>query len=285
MLVAVSTYSFEQKRKTGEISQLDCVKKAKELGFDGIEFVDILPHDGSDRLSYAKRLRAACEEAGLTITNYTIAADLLNGCEGDMEAEIKRICNEVDLAVVLGAVSMRHDATWGSDLPFEETLPRLIEGCRRVTEYAQAKGVRTMVENHGYYCQEAARVKALVDGVNHSNFGHLVDMGNFMCADQASDEAVKISVPHAFYAHAKDFVLVEEQDRTDDCFPTRGGRLIRGTVVGRGVIPVKECVRIFKDAGYQGNFALEFEGPEDAYEALAEGLSFLRNCLRECGLN
>lgn len=277
MLFSVSTYSFEQKRKAGIISQLDCVKKAKELGFDGIEFVDILPHDGSDRTSYAKRLRAACEEEGLVITSYTIAADLLNGCDGDMDAEIERVCGEVDMAALLGATQMRHDATWGSDRSFEEVLPRLIEGCRRITEYAETKGVRTMVENHGYYCQESARVKALVDGVGHANFGHLVDMGNFICVDEDSADAVSVSAPNAFYAHAKDFVLVDEADKTDDCFQTRGGRWIRGTVVGRGVIPVRECMDRLKQSGYQGNLALEFEGPEDAYEALAEGLAFLRS--------
>jgi hypothetical protein len=40
-----------------------------------------------------------------------------------------------------------------------------------VTEFAAGLGVRTMIENHGYYMQDSERVKRLVEAVGHPNFG------------------------------------------------------------------------------------------------------------------
>lgn len=113
MKTAVSSYSFSRLLQAGAMTQLDCVQKAAEMGFDAIEFVDILPHDGSAPEEYAGRLGEACKRAGLAVSNYTVGADFLTGSAGDLQAEVKRVCGQVDLAACLGAASMRHDATGG----------------------------------------------------------------------------------------------------------------------------------------------------------------------------
>ena len=41
MKTSVSSYSFSQYIREGKLTQLDCVAKAKEMGFDGIEFTDL----------------------------------------------------------------------------------------------------------------------------------------------------------------------------------------------------------------------------------------------------
>ena len=47
MKTCVSSYSFSKLMKKGELNQLTAMKKAKELGFDAMEFSGMLPHDGS----------------------------------------------------------------------------------------------------------------------------------------------------------------------------------------------------------------------------------------------
>ena len=49
------------------------------------------------------------------------------------------------------------------------------------------------------------------------------------------------------------------------------------TVVGHGVVPVRECVKTLREAGYDGWLSLEFEGMEDNLPALRAGLSYLRS--------
>ena len=43
MKLAVSSYSFQQYLQDGRLTQLSCIAKAKELGFDAIEFTDLEP--------------------------------------------------------------------------------------------------------------------------------------------------------------------------------------------------------------------------------------------------
>ena len=287
MKVSVSTYSFQRLLSAGEITQFECVAKAAEMGFDAIEFVDILPHDGSSREEYAKKLRAECERLGLAISNYTVSADFINGCDGDLEKEIKRVKGEIDIAAILGAPGVRHDATWGFGngryQGLDKVLPRLAEGCRRVTEYAATLGIRTMVENHGLFCQDSRRVEKLVLAVDHENFGLLCDMGNFLCVDEDPTQAISRTAPYAFYAHAKDFLVKSGSGPNPGkgFFKTRGGNYLRGTIVGHGAVPVRQCISILKAAGYDGMVATEFEGMEDVLEGIPIGLENLRRYIGE----
>lgn len=287
MKVSVSSYSFQRLFSNGSLTQMDCIAKTKEMGADAIEFVDILPHDGSSREEYAQKLREECDRVELAISNYTVAADFLHGSDGDLDAEVERVKKEIDIAAILGAAGVRHDATWGfapgEYQSFESVLPRLAEGCRRVTEYAQTKGIRTMVENHGFFCQDSDRVEKLAQAVNHPNFGLLCDMGNFLCVDEDPVHAISRTAPYAFYAHAKDFLVKSGSGPNPGkgFFSTRGGNYLRGTIIGHGAVPVRQCLSILKSAGYDGAVAIEFEGMEDVLEGISIGIENFRRYMNE----
>lgn len=284
MKISVSSYSFQRMLENGQINQLECIAKAKELGFEGIEFVGIRPHDGSSQEEYAEKLKNECARLGMTITNYTFGADFLNGCVGDTMAEIERVKGEIDIAEILGATSVRHDATSGyrqgerGYRGFDDALPILADACRRVTEYAQSKGIKTMVENHGSFSQDSDRIEKLVNAVGHENFGWLVDMGNFLCVDENPVTAVGRAAPYAFYAHAKDFHVKSGSlpSPGEGFFKSRGGNYLRGAIIGHGDVPVMQCLSALKRAGYDGFIAIEFEGLEDNFTGLAIGAANLK---------
>lgn len=291
MKTAVSSYSFSQAIRDGRLTLKECIGKAKELGFDAIEFVDFnvnttIP-EGMTIEEYAKDLRAECDRVGIAVTNYTIGADFQNN---DVETEVERVKGQVDIAAILGATGMRHDATWGKKpenpyQSFDSLIPRLVSGIRPVTEYAASKGIKTMVENHGFFAQDALRVEKLINAVNHPNFGWLVDMGNFTCADENPAISVGIAAPYAFYAHAKDFIIkpADGPNPGQFFFRSRNGNYLRGTIVGQGNVPVKHCLIALKNAGYDGYVAIEFEGMEDCILALQAGNENLKRYISEIG--
>lgn len=289
MKIALSTYSMDALLHSGVLNQFTCIAKAKEMGFDAIEFVGLAPHDGSTPAEYAQKLKAECERLGMEISNYTVGADLLNGSNGDLDAEVARVCGEVDLAVLLGAKSIRHDATIGYPREtrgyqgFDNVLPRLADGVRRITEYAAGKGIRTMVENHGYFAQDSDRVEKLVNTVAHKNFGLLCDMGNFLCAGEDPRSAYARVAPYAFYAHAKDFHVKSgmEPNPGEGFFRTRKGDYIRGAIIGHGNVPIKQCLTILHDSGYDGYIGIEFEGMEENEKGVRVGLQNLRRYVEE----
>ena len=280
MKYSVSSYSYSQLTSSGEYTEKQLIGLAKEMGFDGIEFAEIHAPEGADKLAYAEELRAEAEKQEIAIVAYCIGANLL----GDTDAEIERLKGEVDVAAALGVPVMRHDATGGYDKEtrsqrgFHNALPTIVRGYREVTEYAKTKGVRTCIENHGFFCQDSCRIEAIINGVADDNFGALVDIGNFMCADEDPAVAVGNVAPYAFHVHAKDFHFKKGTEFVpgEGFFMTRGGNYLRGAIIGHGAVPVQQCLRLLKKAGYDGYVTVEFEGVENAKTGVSWGLNTLK---------
>ena len=265
MQVSVSSYSFKM-----DSTPVERLCLAKELGFAAIEFTDM-------DIRTAARLREESERLDFPIICYTVGADFLQA--GSIEAEAERLYKQVDIAQALGAHLMRHDVSRGfqplraAHSSFSEAIPLLAHGCRMVTEYAAEKSVITMVENHGFFCQDSERVAALVGAVSHPNFGALVDIGNFLCADEDPAKATGNIAALALHVHAKDFHVKSGagDNPGKGWFRSRGGNYLRGSIIGHGNVPVRQCLGNLKRAGYNGYVSIEFEGMEDCVEALKIG--------------
>lgn len=284
MKFSVSTYSLSGLVGANGVTEKDLIKIAKEIGFEGIEFAEIHTPENQDKIEYAKELNEECKKHGIIPVQYSIGADFIYGSDGDIEKEIDRLKYEVDVAAALGVTGMRHDCTGGfrdedaKTKGFNEALPFVIKGCKAVTEYAKTKGIRTMMENHGYFCQDSDRVEKIVTGVNDSNFGLLLDMGNFLCADENPVVAFGKLKNYASFVHAKDFHIKSGDNiaPTDGFFTTRGGTHLRGAVLGHGNVPVFQCLSTVKNAGYDYFITLEFEGCEEPRMACEWGLNTLK---------
>ncbi len=282
MQYAVSIYSFMQYLREGRLTPLSCIARVREMGFDAIEFVDFV-FPGEERPEeYAAKLREEADRVGLAISNYAVGADLLQGSGGNLEEEISRLKRQVDIAAILGCRTMRHDVTGGPKKRtyqgFDNYLERMTSGCLAVTEYAAEKGIRTMTENHGFFSQDSRRVEKLINAVSSDNFGQLVDIGNFLCADDDPVTAVGRCAPYAFYVHIKDFIVKSGQgpDPGEGFFLSRGGNFLRGTIIGHGDVPVVQCLRALRRTGYDGYVSIEFEGMEDCGQGISVGLANLK---------
>lgn len=281
MKIGVSSYSFSQLISSGKETQLSVIKIAKEMGFDGIEFTDLHVPEGMTENEMAVKIREECEKYSLPVASYTIGANLL--CDEGLDYEVERVCKKVDTAKILGVKCMRHDTAWnkGSFLSFDAALPTLIEGCRRITEYAESIGVETMTENHGYFCQNSERVERIISGVNSKNFGSLLDIGNFSCVDESNTDAVRRLSGFIKHVHAKDFHIKSgsEFNPGDGFFKSGGGNYLRGAIIGQGNVPVYQCISIIKESGYDGYISVEFEGREDCLYGIKTGFDNLKRML------
>ena len=280
MKFSVSSYSYAGLVRRGEKTEAELVELAADMGFDAIEFAEINPPEGMEKAEYAVSLRERAKKAGIGIAAYCIGADLLN----DTDKEIERLKKEADIASLLGAPFMRHDGSGGyrketrSQRGFSNALPTIVRGYKEVTAYAKTRGVRTAIENHGYFCQDSVRVEAIINGVADENFGALIDIGNFMCADEDPAVAVGNLAPYAFHVHCKDFHFKKGTEFVpgEGFFGTRGGNFLRGAIIGHGVVPVVQCLRLIKNTGYNGYYTVEFEGMEDPVTGVRLGLDTLK---------
>ena len=280
MKIGVSSYSFSKyliETKCGYEAICDISKK---MGFDGIEFINLQNEKWGitdDELELAKKIRSYCKEIGLEIIAYTVGANFL---VDNIDGEVAKVKHHVDVAEALGAPLMRHDVVYKlkEGYTYKDAIEEISPLINEISNYAKEKGIKTCTENHGFVFQAPERVKELIDAVDNPNYGWLCDMGNFLCVDAEPVSSVEIAAPYAIHVHAKDFLFKSgsEPRPSGFSFTTSGGNYLRGTVVGHGVVPVKRCVDILKNAGYNGWISLEFEGAEDNLAALENGLANLK---------
>ncbi len=273
MKYCVSTYSFGRYGSENSLGIYGMIDKAFELGFDGIEFTEGYFINSSD--DELRRIGNYARSKGLEAVALCVAADLIKGRGVKAEDEIKRICTMLDKASLLGVSMFRHDVAWDAGgRSYTALLPRLTDGCRRITEYAKKLGIKTMTENHGYYMQNADMISSLVSSVKDTNFGVLIDVGNFMCADEDPVLSTSCLAEYAVHVHCKDFLYKDgsEERPGNGWFETKNGGYLCGTIIGNGVARANESLGILKRSGYDGWITIEFEGLEDNLQGIELGL-------------
>lgn len=286
MKTSVSSYSFYKYLIDTKCSYLEICDKAKEMGFDGIEFIDLYNEKWGktgDEFEMAREIKAHCEKIGLDIVSYTVVGQFLK----DPKKELERLKVRVDIAKELGVSLMRHDVTFElKDEPlytYREAIEETYEYINELSNYAKSKGIKTCTENHGFEFGASEIVEAVIKRVNNENFGALVDIGNFACVDEDPVTATRNLAKYAFHVHVKDFIFKSGNELKPGGYwtVTTGGNYLRGTILGHGSIPVKTCLNALKKAGYDGYVSLEYEGREENLSGIQDGLEYLKKVLHE----
>ncbi len=282
MKLGISTYSYLRAIESGEWTVLDAIDATAALGAAHVEIVP-LGFSLIDNPALVEAIRLRAQERGIALSNYAVDGNFSDLDDAAFEAEVDRLKAQVDIARALGVPRMRHDVAWTRDTSmahYMTELPRLADACRRIAEYAAAFGIVTSVENHGYYVQASDRILALLHAVDHPNFKTTVDIGNFMCANEEPASAVRSVIGMASMLHLKDFYKrPASRNPGEGWFPTAGGSLLRGAIVGHGDIDIPEVLRIVHESGYDGYVSIEFEGMEECRLGTRLGFEYVQRIL------
>ncbi|MFC0470529.1 sugar phosphate isomerase/epimerase family protein [Halalkalibacter kiskunsagensis] len=289
MKLGISTYSLLDAIKAGEMDVLDVVQW---IGDNGGEHMEIVPYGFSlvDNLRLADAVCDKAKEVGIELSNYSMPANFVQYSEEKFEEEVERVKQHVDLLARMDIKHMRHDVTAFTLPPekrtidyFENSLPQIIEGSRRIADYAAQFGITTTIENHGMAVQHSDRVQRVLNAVDRPNFKTTLDIGNFMCVDEDPIIGVKKNLPYASLVHFKDFYFrpYDAHPGAGKWFETSNGNFLRGAIVGHGDIEIRKIIKLIKDSGYDGFITLEFEGMEECREACKVGMDNLRRFWQE----
>lgn len=283
MKIGLSIYSLLGAIRAG-MSVERAIEWMGENGAEHVELVDfVLEADKAPALE--ERILDAARRAGLTISSYCMAGDVLDKDPAAYEAEINRLMRGVDRAHRMGIAVIRHDlASYARTNEqnvienFDRDLPTLVDACRRVADYAAAYGITTTVENHGRYINGGDRVRRLVLAVDRPNFKCTMDIGNCLCVDEDPEVLIRALMPLAAMVHFKDFYIRRDRDLVGDggWIETTHGRCLRGAIVGHGDVDVRGAMRLIREAGYDGCVSIEFEGLEDCLTGSRIGLENLK---------
>ncbi|MFD0670754.1 sugar phosphate isomerase/epimerase family protein [Cohnella sp. GCM10027633] len=278
MKLGVSSYSLAPYLREGKMTIYEAIRWVADNGGEHIEIVPSSFDFDPERMP--ERIREAADEAGIAISNYAIGANFLCDSEEDLDREIRRVMDHVDIARRLGVKRMRHDVG-RREKPYIANLvtdiPVFARACREIADYASAFGIVTSLENHGYYLQGTDRVQWLIHEVGRENFRLTLDVGNYLCADENPVMALNDNLRLASIVHLKDFyVRPPSRYPGEGWFASSGGSWLRGAIVGHGDIDMQEVIRQLIASGYDGFVTIEFEGLEDCLKATRLGLSNAR---------
>ena len=293
-LFGVSIYSISRCIMSKEITPEEGVSWLCENGAQAIEIVPF----GIDILAdkdLAKRMKAAADAHGVPISNYSLNADFTVESKAELDNEIARVKAHMEAATVLGIKTFRSDCT-GFRRPIEENtieaflqeLPIITESYEILAEYAAGLGVKLLLENHGFHANGAERVRLILQGIKSKNFGHQLDVGNYICMDDKPEITVKKMLPYADVIHMKDF-YIRQRDPGDatqfECsgawFRSVGGQYLRGSIMGQGDLDIPNIIHTIKSSGFNGNLYIEYEGMEDPYYGTRVSLDNLKRIWSE----
>ena len=239
----------------GQFSHLDFPAKAREMGFEGVEFVNTFFYDKAHDEKYLSELKDRCQAAN--VQPVLIMCDQ----EGDLgapneAARVQAAENHhkwVDAAQYLGCHSIRVNAR--SEGGYEEQQKLAADGLDRLAEYADQKNINIIVENHGGLSSNGKWLAGVMKLASNPRVGTLPDFGNFCvqpgvptednpqpgCTEMYDRyEGVKEMMPYAQAVSAKTHEFDAEGSETKTDY--------------------EKMMKIVLDAGYRGFVGVEYEG-------------------------
>lgn len=299
MNIGLSSYSLDREIAQGRMTLGDVMDFAASQGAQCMELVPFAfrfddPETGRIDLDAIHAAKRHAQDAGIVLCNYSVLADFCKEGEA-LEKEVARICHEIDIAAELGMPKMRSDVcafrrphAQNTLQDFERWLPVMADAAGQISRHGKKRGVCVMIENHGFFANGCDRVQRILNAVHDDNYGLLLDTGNIVCVDEDAAIAANTLAPITRMVHLKDF-YIRTRDPGDstqfDCagswFRSRGGRYLRGAILGQGDLDIYATLGALKAAGYDGDIVIEFEGLEDARYASGVGLNNARRIWNE----
>ncbi|MHB0856371.1 MAG: sugar phosphate isomerase/epimerase family protein [Anaerolineae bacterium] len=216
-----------------------------QAGFRKVDLLGRMPHLSLDPGECEpETLRKAAAAAGVRIANLGtyVGAGLADEDQAAQERELAQVRRAVDVAVALGARSIRVKP--GNDDP--ASIDRMAPGFQQAAAYAAAQGVYLGFENHGGAISgDPERCAELAGQVGSAYFGVLYEPCNLAAAGADYRAAFDVLKDHIVHVHLKDGV------RTAQGFTH--------CMLGEGEIDMRWVLERLEEIGYRGDIALEYE--------------------------
>lgn len=257
--LSLAQWSLHRTIQEGRLSNLDFGKKAKELGFEGVEYVSQLYplEEGNERESLerlAKTLKQRSED--YQIQNVLIMIDSpFDLVVSDTILRNKAIEDHkmwIDAAEVLGCASVRVNL-FGDTVDTAVWHKNSVIALKELSTYAKTKQLNVIVENHGGFSSDADLLVDVLASVNMENCGALTDFGNFCVKREGGErwsgdcienydryKGIAQLMPYAKGVSAKSYAFNKEGYET--------------------TIDYDRMLNIIKSSGFNGFIGVEYEG-------------------------
>ena len=223
-------------------------------GYVELQLTDVCEGDNFDE-ERAAQVRREVESHGLKVSALAARNDFVQGDPEAVAFQVDRMKRVAQLATILcDEPILRSEGGAPKDsVPQENWGDALYECFARCTGFADELGVTLAIDNHGIVTNDGDLLLALLRRVNHPRIGSNLDTMNFRWA------ANSITDCNRFYAELAPFVKHTHLKDGFDSF-----KEYRGAALGEGEIDLAHALTSLQNAGYDGVYLAEYEGPETA---------------------
>jgi len=274
--LSLAQWSLHKTIQDKSMDPLDFAEKAKEFGFEGLEYVsqlysESIKETGMD--SVLAKLKSNSEKFGMQ--NVLIMVDgegnMASTNDTERDKAVENHYKWVDAAQFLGCHSIRVNAH--GEGTAEEVAVAAVDGLTKLSEYAEKKDINVLVENHGGYTSNGAWLADVMKRVNKANCGTLPDFGNFCQTigyGSINDENCKD--PYDIYKGLNELMPYAKAVSAKSYDFDENGNQPK--------IDYLRMMQIVKDAGYTGFVGVEYEGSNKSEK---EGIELTRDLLLKVG--
>lgn len=267
MLFSMYSGFFALVRKYG-IEQ--AAKTAAALGFSSVELFDKAGKESFSptfpNVQAAARAREVLHQHGLSVSCYSVATTLV-APDSTLQKNAKAIDElkaYADMTAALGAPYLHHTLVLKMPLPtdaprFDEILEPVAEAAAEVAHYCEGLGLTCLYEDQGMYFNGVEKFGRFFAKMQKRcpNVGVCGDMGNTLFVDESPVPFFRAFAPHIKHVHVKDYRMIVDQQSNTASLCSKGGTLLKDTVIGQGEIDIPGCLQILREHNYKGAFALE----------------------------
>jgi sugar phosphate isomerase/epimerase len=273
--LSLAQWSFHRALKAGEMDNFQFVEKAATLGFTGVEYVNQFFKNKTQDTAFLDKLNSIAKKN--QIRQVLIMVDdegnLADTSATERQKAVENHYKWVDAAAYLGCHAIRVNLYGNGSKDVVATAG--IEGLTQLSNYAKAKNINILVENHGGYSSDAAWLTQVIQKVNDPNVGTLPDYSNFCIEYEGSQMwgtnclksfdkymGVQLMMPYAKGVSAKSFDF--------------------GEMGYERSIDYTKMMEIIFNAGFSGFIGVEYEGtvfPEE--EGIIMTKTLLEKCIQE----
>jgi len=271
-------------RYTGTPTLEDVFNKAKEFGYEGIEFVydtDLLEPTKITREDRKKYVELA-DSLGLEIPSVATGVfwrfNMGSPDEKLRETGKKYVKLGIDLARDLGAkVLLVVPAVASPEIPYEDLYSNSQKALREVAKYAEDNGVIIGLENvWNKFLYSPLEFRRFIDEIGSEYVQAYFDVGNVVALGY-HENWIRLLKGKIAMIHVKDFDV-------------NVGNITGFRHIGRGSIDWKNVIQLLKNAGYDGFLNVECppeffpdlkepKYPEDGYRAAKVNAEALKEIL------
>jgi hypothetical protein len=163
----------------GPMKNIDIIKKAKELGVNGVDLVSTMMYSKRDDTKWQRDFSKMAKDENIQFVCMMADTQTKIG-DLDKAKRLKSVEDHkrwIDAAKELNCEHIRVNP-FGTGTYLQQ-MNQCAESLFTLSEFAQNTGIKLTVENHGHPSSNGAWLNMLLELTNHTNLGLFFDFGNF----------------------------------------------------------------------------------------------------------